>query len=393
MAWYHIVMQQIYLDNNATTHPDPVVVDAIQKMLTDIWGNPSSLHRFGQMAKRELELAREKTASLIGAEPRDITFTSGGTESANLAIQGVLGLIDSENKAVVTSGIEHSTVRELVRELERRGRINAVWLNTDRGLITPEILTETLKANPGAALVSIQWANNETGLIQPIAELGRVCREREVIFHVDATQWVGKMPVDVSDYDALPVDLLTFSSHKFHGPKGCGCLWVRRGIGIQPLIIGGSQERKRRPGTENIIGVIGMGVAAELAQKWLKTQRRETQAKLRDDFEQMIQQYCPNVKINNADQSRLWSTSSIAFRGLEAEAILIALSERGVYASAGAACSSGSLEPSPVLKTLGLDDEDAHGTVRFSLSRETAREEVTAAAEIIIDVVRRLGKF
>jgi cysteine desulfurase len=384
-------MQQVYLDSNATTQPAPEVADAMARMLTELWGNPSSTHRFGQQVRAEIELARERVAMLIGAAPRDITFLSGGTESANLAIRGVLETTRSEGPPpVITTHLEHSTVRELVEYLDERGVCKAVWLPSDDGTITPDVLTAALDDHPDAALVSVQWASNETGLIQPIAELGAVCREREVTFHVDGTQWVGKLPTNVADGQACPFDLLTFSSHKFHGPKGAGALWARRGVMLRPMQVGGSQERRRRPGTENAAGIVGMGVAAELARQWLETPARDDLGRLRDHFEEGIVSACPPAHVNNADSPRLWNTSNIAFRRLEAEAILIALSERGIFASAGAACSSGSLEASPVLLAMGIAEEDAHGSVRFSLSRYSTDDEVEYALRIIPPIIQRL---
>ncbi len=380
----------IYLDSNATSQPAPEVVDACREMLADLWGNPSSGHRFGQAARQRLELAREQIADLIGGKPRDLIFTSGGTESANLAIQGTLPPPGETLPLVITNRIEHSAVREQVETLAQRGLLEVAWLDTDDGYVEPERLAASLDEHPQAHLVSIQWASNETGLIQPIAELGAVCAERDVPLHVDGTQWVGKMPLDFRRPDAPHIDLLTFSAHKFHGPKGAGCLWVRRGWGVRSVTIGGSQEAKRRPGTENIAGIVGMGVAAALAKEWLATDGIERGRAQRDRFEAAVIERCPPAQANSAHRERLWNTSSIAFPGLEAEAILIALSERGVYTSAGAACSSGSLEPSPVLRAMGLDEAAAHGSIRFTLSRETTDVELEGALDIIEGVIARL---
>jgi cysteine desulfurase len=362
----------------------------MHEMLTDLWGNPSSAHRFGQAARQKLDLARQQIADLIGGKPRELIFTAGGTESANLAVQGMLQTSEAKQPVVITTRIEHSAVREQVETLAERGVIRAAWLESEDGLIQPDLLASAFDANPDAAIVSIQWANNETGLIQPIAELGALCEDRDVPLHVDGTQWVGKMPTDLAAPDGPHIDLLTFSAHKFHGPKGVGCLWIRRGWGVRPVTLGGPQENQRRPGTENTAGIVGMGVAAQLAKEWLATDGIDRQRALRDAFEAKVLERCEGVRVNSGERERLWSTSNIAFPGLEAEAILIGLSERGVYASAGAACSSGSLEPSPVLRAMGLDEAAAHGSVRFSLSRETAPEDVDEAVEVLAAVVQRL---
>ncbi len=380
----------IYLDSNATTKPAPQVADAMYEMLTDLWGNPSSAHRFGQAARQKLDLARQQVADFIGAKPRELIFTSGGTESNNLAIQGMIQVSEARQPTVITTRIEHSAVREQVELLAERGLLRPVWLESEDGYIEPDLLAAALEANPETAIVSIQWANNETGLIQPIAELGALCEDRDVPLHVDGTQWVGKMPTDLGTAEGPHIDLLTFSAHKFHGPKGVGCLWIRRGWGVRPVTLGGSQENQRRPGTENIAGIVGMGVAAQLAREWLATDGREAQRARRDDFEAKVLQRCDGALVNSGRRERLWSTSNIAFPGLEAEAILIGLSERGVYASAGAACSSGSLEPSPVLRSMGIGEPAAHGSVRFSLSRETTQAELDEATETIADVIARL---
>ncbi len=393
----------IYLDNNATTQPADAVVAAMDQMLRQWWGNPSSVHRFGQAARQRVELARASVARLVGCRERELIFTSGGTEADNLALRGVLDLARGERPPLlVTTRIEHSAVREPAAALARDTgadepgqRIEVVYLPVDgEGLARGDDLAELLQRHEAArrtTLVSVQWVNNETGVIQPIAELGDVCRAagRAIRFHVDATQAVGKMAVDVGP---LAIDLLSFAAHKFHGPKGVGALYVRRGVRLRPQVLGGPQENQRRGGTENVQGIVGMGVAADLAREFLTDGARlEQLARLRDDFEQRVLAACPEAAVNSRCGPRIWNTSNIGFPRLEAEAILIGLSERGVCASAGAACSSGSLEPSPVLLAMGIAEETAHGSVRFSISRDTTAAELDTAAAVVADVVRKLA--
>ena len=379
-------MVSIYLDNNATTKPADDVVAAMTESLGSAWANPSSMHRSGQAVRRQVELARESVCRLIGCRDRELVFTSGGTEAANMAVRGSLAALP-QRPVLVTSRLEHHCVREVAEAVERRGS-EVVWLpNDSRGLVDCGALEELLTARAGEiALVSIMWANNETGVIQPIEAIGRMCREQGVRFHSDATQYVGKMPVDVA---SLPIDLLGFSAHKFHGPKGIGALYVREGVRIAPQMIGGPQERERRGGTENVAGIIGLGATAKLASVWLATNERERLRELRDSFERRLREAL-DVSINGTEAPRLWNTSNIGFAKLEAEAILLMLSERGVCASAGAACSSGSLEASSVIAAMGVPPELAQGSVRFSISRDTAEKEIDQAVGIIGEVIAKL---
>lgn len=423
----------IILDHNATTRPAPEVVAAMDQMLTELWYNPSSIHRPGQSARQKLDLARRAAAELIGARPRHITFTGSGTESIDLAIRGHLlarGLIGRAAAAagapratIIISPVEHIAIRDLARALEREEQVRVLVADLDEsGRVSAESVAHLLDAHhaPEAdpprevTLVSVQWANNETGTIQPVWEIGELCRARGVTFHCDATQWVGKMPTRVQaegsegapdqgtrsedarhDWAARPlaVDLLTYSPHKFHGPKGVGVLYSRPGVRTATLIHG-EQELGRRGGTENIAGIIGMGVACRLAGEWLADlARRAAAGALRDHFEGELLARIPDARINGPHASardRLWNTSSIGFARLEAEALLLLLSERGIACSAGAACSSGSLEASPVLRAMKIDPAYAHGTLRFSISRETRREELDRAVPIIAECVERL---
>ncbi|MCH8823792.1 MAG: cysteine desulfurase [Planctomycetes bacterium] len=382
-------MNLIYLDNNATTELDSQVISAMAEAVQNAWGNPSSIHRVGQAARRQVDLARQTICDLIGCEDRELVFTSGGTESVNLAIRGSLEA-HRRKKVFVTSRLEHSSVRDLAEKLEKNGT-EVVWLkNANNGLIDLNCLKELLSARSDEiALVSIMWANNETGVIQPIAEIGSICQELGVHFHTDATQWVGKMPTDLS---SLPIDLLSFAAHKFHGPLGAGGLFIKRGVRIEPQIFGGGHERGLRAGTENVAGIVGMAVAAKLAKQWLETNGREQVALLRDIFEQAIVNASDGASINGYSAPRMWDVTNIGFARLEAEAILMMLSEQGVCASAGAACSSGSIEPSAVLLAMGIDPSIAYGSLRFSLSRETTESEMQEAAEIVIGVVTKLRR-
>jgi cysteine desulfurase len=380
-------MDLIYLDNAATTRPADAVVTALIEVLAGDWANPSSVHRAGQAVRRRVELARADVAGLIGADDREVTFLSGGTEAANLAIRGGLAARPGR-QVLITSRLEHSAVRELAQRLEMTGT-EVIWLANDaRGVVDPDELRRVLEARADEiGLVSVMWVNNETGVIQPVEALGDLCREHDVWFHTDATQHVGKTPVDVS---GLPVDLMGFAAHKFHGPKGIGALYVRRGVRLEPQMIGGAQEGRRRGGTENVAGIVGFAVAARLAAEWMDGDGPRRLTALRDAFETRIQEAVPEASVDSAGVPRAANISSIAFGGLEAEPLLLMLSERGLCASAGAACSSGSLDPSRVLLAMGIPPRLAHGSIRFSLSRETTEQEIDRGVEIITDVAARL---
>ncbi len=380
-----------YLDCNATTPPLPEVVSAVTASLVDGWGNPSSVHRAGIDARHAVELARESVARLLGARPGEVVFTGGGTESASLAIAGTLDALGGP-RTIVSMRTEHSAVREACEALEARGRARVEWVpSAAGGVIDLAALEAALDAHGGdVALVSVMAANNETGVLQPLQAIGERCRARGVRFHCDATQWVGRMPTALA---GMPVDLVTASAHKFHGPKGVGALWVRSGVRVAPQVVGGPQERDRRGGTENVPGIVGMGAAAEAALAWLSDPaHREAGAARRDRLERAILAAVPDAVVNGAGAARLWNTTNIGFPGLEAEAILLLLSERGVMASAGAACSSGSLDPSPVLLAMGVPPRVAHGSIRLSISRLTTDDEVAHAAEAIPACIARLRR-
>lgn len=404
-------MELIYLDNNATTQPTPEVTAAVAEAHETLWANPSSVHRFGQQVRQRMELARASVAQLIGAKPRELVLTSGGTESVAMALHGVMERWGDTPGTLITSPTEHAAVRELAEAREKSGWA-VVWLPAaSGGAVDTAVLDAELEALEGPALVSVMWANNETGVIQPMGAIAAAVTRarqagREVWLHADATQAVGKLPVDVNagfaafsqEGVAPKLDLLSFAGHKFHGPKGVGGLWVRRGVRLLRQQHGGPQETERRGGTENVPGIIGMGVAAEQATAFVGDPARlDAIRDLRDRLENQIQQRLaeaelPAALVNSGGAERLWNTTNLGFRGLEAEAILLGLSERGVCASAGAACSSGSLEPSPVLRAMGIEESVAHGSIRLSLSRNTTAGEIDTAAEALVAVIERLSK-
>ena len=398
-------MQSIYLDNNATTQPAPQVVAAMTEMLDLWWANPSSGHRLGQAARAKVERARCSVAELIGVRDRQVVFTSGGTEANNLALCGVLeaALEKADASApplLITTEVEHPSVADPIEKLEHRGARRVTLPVDGHGLVDRSDLSAALGNGDCAgrlAIVTIQWANNETGVIQPIADLVASCRSHtescgrcRVVFHTDAIQAVGKLPVDAA---ASGVDLLSLSGHKFYGPKGVGALYVKPGTRLRRQMLGGHQERDRRGGTENVAAIVGLGIAADLVVQFLDdsaTVKRQTA--LRDRFESAMKQALPDTVAHGSCVDRLWNTSNLGFAGIEAEGILIALSEKGVCASAGSACSSGSLDPSPVLLAMGVPEPVAHGSVRFSLSRDTGDDQIDRALQIVPEVVQRMGR-
>ncbi len=381
----------IYLDNNATTRPTSEVAAAVAAALTEYWHNPSSIHRPGQTARYRVEQARKSVAALIGAKPRDLLFTAGGTESIDLAIRGrVLAqrAAGASRIAIVTTEIEHNAIRELGHVLANREGVDLRIVRLDsEGFVDLNHL-ETL-VDEDVAVVSVQWANNETGLIQPVRQIGELCRARGVVYHCDGTQWVGKAPTNVG---VEPIDLLTFSAHKFHGPKGIGALYIRPGVRVES-VIHGEQEMGKRGGTENTPGIIGMGVAAEQARAWLEEPgNARAAAAIRDRFEAAVLKACPGARRNAPSDParRLWNTANVGFPSLEAEAILFMLSERGVCASAGSACSSGSLEPSPVLRAMGIPPDVVASSVRFSICRHATEDDVDQAAAVVAECIGTL---
>ncbi len=377
-------MRRVYLDNNATTALAAEVFEAMKPYLVEDYGNASSIHWFGQQAKAAVEAAREQVARLLNARTNEIVFTSGGTESDNAALFGIVEAARSETKHVVTSSIEHHAVLNASKALEKRGvRVTYVPVGPS-GVVDPADIERAIR--PETVLVSVMHANNELGTVQPIEEIGRMARERDVYFHTDAVQSVGKIPVDV---EKLGVDLLSLSAHKLHGPKGVGALYVRRGTILKPLLYGGHHERDRRPGTENTSGVVGLGKAAELACQSLDEEALRVSG-LRDCLEKATLRDVPLVRINGDPARRLPTTTNLSFDYIEGEGFVIAMDLKGVACSTGAACSSGSLEPSHVLSAVGLTPAQARSSIRFSLGRFNTLEDVDYALEVLPGVVEHL---
>ncbi|PYV11104.1 MAG: cysteine desulfurase NifS [Acidobacteria bacterium] len=362
--------RRIYLDNNATTRVDDAVVEAMLPFFRDTFGNASSIHTFGQLARAAVEDARRAVADLVGADTREIVFTSGGTESDNAALWGVYRSGYRPGNHVVTTRIEHPAILQTAKALAAAGA-EVTYLPVDSsGRV--EVAAVEAAITDRTVLISVMTANNETGVLQPIAQIAAAARARGIVFHTDAVQAVGKVPIDVR---ALGVDLLSLSGHKIHAPKGVGALYLRKGTPFAPFITGGSHERKRRAGTENVPGIAGLGEAARLARARLPEMAKRVGA-LRDRLEREIREKIAGVRVNGSTEHRVPTTSNLAFEGLEGEAAVIALDLDGVAVSTGSACSSGSLEPSHVLIAMGLRPDVVQGSLRFSLSYHTSDAEV-----------------
>ena len=390
----------VYLDHAATTPMLPEAIDALTAALAVV-GNPSSIHSAGQQAKRLLEESRERVAATLGADGIEVVFTGNGTEAVNLAIKGLwwqrrtaaasaaepaAGSSTARRRILMPAGEHHATI-DTAEWLVAHEGAEVVELPLDEvGRLRLDVLADELERGAASiALVTMLWANNETGVLFPVDRIAALCKSKRVPFHCDGTQAVGKIPVNVH---ALGLDAMSCASHKFHGPKGVGSLFVRRGLRIRPLVIGGPQEHSHRGGTENVPGIVGMGVAAQLAQAALPEMTRV--AAMRDRLESAILTTIDQTKVNGRTDTRLPNTTNIGFSRLEAEAILLLLSEQNICASAGAACSSGSLEPSHVLQAMKIDPKTAHGAIRFSLSRYTTQQDIDRALEVLPKVIHRL---
>lgn len=376
----------IYLDNNATTAIDPAVLAEMLPFLTESYGNPSSAYKFGSDVARALELARERVANLLGCEPREIVFTSCGTESNNSAINSALQF-DPDRQHVITTAIEHSSIMKHGEALAKRG-VEITSLPVDgEGQIDLRELERAIR--PDTAIVSVMWANNETGVIEPIEDIAAIARAKGALFHTDAVQAIGKIPISLAD---SKINFLSMSGHKLHCPKGIGVLYVNRRTRFSPFIIGGGQETGRRAGTENVASIVALGKAAELAAASLEfeaTQVRE----LRDFFENSVLQNIEGARVNGDREHRLPNTSNLAFDGIESEAVLMLLDQQHICCSAGSACTTGSLHPSHVLKAMGLDNEHARSSLRFSLSRFTTREEIEKTIAVLPKVIEKLRRM
>ena len=390
-------MNRVYLDYNATTPVEPEVLDAMLPYFSAEFGNAASIHTPGQKARAAVETAREQVAVLIGARPQEIVFTSGGTESDNHAIFGVvaqplLAVRPSATTAlssphIVTTAIEHEAVLNTCQSLEKQG-VAVTYLQVNReGQIDLEELKNSLR--PESVLVTIMHANNELGTLQPLEEIGQIAKEADVYFHTDAVQSAGKIPIDVNN---LHVDLLSLSGHKFYGPKGIGALYIRGGTRLRQLFYGGHHQRGFRPGTENVAGIVGFGKAAEIARESLDADARNISA-LRDKLQQGMLDRVPQSRVNAATAPRTPNTTNLVFPGLEGEALLIALDLKGLACSTGAACSSGAVEPSHVLTAIGLSADDARASLRFSLGRHTTQGDIDFALQVVPAAVEQLREL
>ena len=383
-------MHRVYLDYNATTHVEPEVLDAMLPYFSAEFGNSASIHTFGQRARAAVETAREQVAALLGARPQEIFFTSGGTESDNHAIFGIVGSASTpsgKRPHVITSFVEHEAVLNACQALEKQG-VDVTYLHVDQdGLIDLEDLRGALRKE--TVLVSIMHANNELGTIQPVEEIGRIAQEADVYFHTDAVQSAGKIPIDVIQFQ---LDLLSLSGHKLYAPKGIGALYVRGGTRLRQLLYGGHHQRGVRPGTENVAGIVGLGKAAEIARGSLANDAKRLSA-LRDQLEHGLLHRVPHSRINGGRAPRTPNTANLVFPGVEGEALLIALDLKGLACSTGAACSSGAVEPSHVLTAIGLPAEEARASLRFSLGRHTTQAEIDFALSVVPAAVVQLREI
>jgi cysteine desulfurase len=390
------MLRRIYLDNSATTPVDPRVVDAMMPFLKEKFGNASSIHFFGQEARAAVDKARHQVAALINSRPNEVVFTSGGTESNNLAIRGFLEANDKYGNHIITSSIEHSAVKNVCQDIEERG-YNVTYLPVyDNGIVRLSDIEESI--TDSTVLISIMTANNEIGTLQPVSQIGRLVRGlrdkgRKIWFHTDAVQAAGKIPLDVEESGC---DLLSLSAHKVHAPKGAGGLYVRRGVRLHPQNLGGRQERDRRGGTESVPNIVAFGTACEIAATEMSLAAVEMR-NLRDDLESRIGESIPNIVLNGDRDNRLPNISNISFNSVEGEGLLINLDMQGIAVSTGSACSSGSLEPSPVIRALSVDeDEDrARGAIRFSLGRFNGAGDIDRLLEVLpkaVESLRRLSQ-
>ncbi len=385
MLGFETAVQRIYLDHNATTPLLPEVIDRMTGALREEFGNPSSVHHFGQQAKAAIDEARTDVSTLLGADPSEVLFTSGGTESDNIAVRGASEALEAAGRRhLIASSIEHEAVLNTLKALAKRGWRTTLLPVDQTGIASPDALRAALADD--TALVSVMHANNEIGTIQPITELARIAHGRGALFHTDAVQTAAKVPVDVK---TLGVDMLSISAHKFYGPKGVGALWIRRGLRVLPLLTGGRQERSRRAGTENVAGIVGMGVAARIARGKMADEGARLSA-LRDRLEAGILAAVPGTAVNGARQPRVPNTTNVSFDRVEAESLLIALDLEGIAVSTGSACSSGTLEPSHVLKAMGFNAHRAQNSIRFSLGASNTDGEIDRVVAVLPKIVEKL---
>ena len=377
-------MNRIYMDNAATTRITPPVLEAMMPYLTDVYGNPSSIHGFGREAKKALEAARAQVAAAINAKPSEIYFTGCGTEADNWAVRGAAYAQKRKGSHIITSAIEHHAILHTCQQLEREGFTVTYVPVDDQGVVKLDELEKAI--TPETTVISIMAANNEIGTIQPIAEIGKIAKEHGIRFHTDAVQAIGAIPIDVQ---ALGVDMLSMSGHKFHAPKGVGALYVRTGVRLQRFMQGGAQERTQRAGTENLASIVGMGKAIELAVAGIDAKTEKLTA-MRDRLMRGIVEAIPESRVNGHLTQRLPGNCNVSIRYIEGESLLLSLDLKGIAASSGSACTSGSLDPSHVLLAIGLPHEIAHGSLRFSLSEENTMEEVEYVLASLKEIVQRL---
>ncbi len=377
-------MRRVYLDNNATTPVLPEVFAAMQPFYLEEFGNASSIHHYGQHARAAVEKARASVAALLHARPAEIVFTSGGTESDNMAIFGLVQRGDH----VITSAIEHHAVLNTCKRLEQMGCEVACVPVNGCGEVDPGDVRKALRSN--TRLISIMMANNETGALQPVEEIGRIAREADVFFHTDAVQAAGKVPIDV---EKIGCDALSISGHKIHAPQGTGALYIKRGTLLQPLIYGGSHERQRRAGTENLPGIVGLGKAAEISKKWMETGGPAEMAAMRDRLQDALLSSVEASGVNGLEAPRVPNTTNLWFDYIEGEALVIAFDLKGLAVSSGAACSSGAIEPSHVLLAMGLSQQRARSSIRFSLGKQTSPEDIDFAITVVPATVARLREI
>ena len=375
---------KIYLDNAATTRTAQEVVDAMIPYFTENYGNPSSIYELGQRSKEAITTAREQIAEVIGAKPEEIYFTAGGSEADNWALKAACEAYEKKGKHIITTKIEHHAILHTCEYLEKKG-VEVTYLDVDEnGLVDLDALQKAIR--PDTILISIMFANNEIGTIEPVKEIGMIAKEHGILFHTDAVQAFGQVPIDVDD---MHIDMLSSSAHKINGPKGIGFLYIRKGVKIRSFVHGGAQERKRRAGTENVPAIVGYGVAAKRAADTME-ERTARERQLRDDFIKRVEKEIPYVKLNGHPDKRLPNNINFSFRFIEGESLLIMLDMKGIAGSSGSACTSGSLDPSHVLLAIGLPHEIAHGALRLSLGEDTTKEDLDYTLEQIKEIIQKL---
>ena len=376
--------KRIYADNAATTKVAPEVVDAMLPYFTETYGNPSSIYNEGRTARVAVEKAREQVAKAIGASPKEIYFTGSGSEADNWALRSTARALSKKGNHIITSAVEHHAVLHTCQDLEKQG-FEVTYLPVDKyGMVSPDDIKAAIKDT--TIMISIMFANNEIGTIMPIAEIGKIAKEAGVVFHTDAVQAVGNVEIDVK---AMNIDMLSLTAHKFHGPKGCGALYVRQGVKLMSFITGGAQERMRRAGTENVPGIVGLGKAIELATANIK-EKQEKLIALRDRYIKKVLETVPYSRLNCHPTERLAGNANISFEYIEGEGLLLSLDMKGIAASSGSACTSGSLDPSHVLLAIGLKHEQAHGSLRTSFGEDTTVEDIDYMVDAIAEIVARL---